>query len=176
MKRIEFWQKCNTKSLEDLLSETKDISVFKNIQAVYLKSRYNMSAQSVAEITGFSKRYIWQIHSNYRNNGNKAFIFGKKGGIYRRNLTAAQEELLLAEFTSKSDDGQILEVSKIKKKYEEFAKKAVNKSVVYRLLARRGWRKIIPRPIHPKNDKTAWSAFKKTSHKWYKMLEYRPNI
>ena len=77
----------------------------------------------------------------------------------------------MAEFTSKSDDGQILEVSKIKNKYEEFAKKAVNKSVVYRMLARHGWRKIMPRPAHPKNDKTALSVFKKTSHKWYKMLE-----
>jgi transposase len=169
MKRIEFWQKCNLKSLEVLLSKTNDISVFKNIQAVYLKAKYQMNADSIAKVTGFSKGYIWQIHSNYRNNGDEAFIFGKRGGVYRRNLTAKQEELLLESFASLSDGGQILEVSKIKKKYEEFAKKEVNKSVVYRMLSRNGWRKIAPRPTHPNNDKILLDSFKKTSHKWYKM-------
>ena len=171
MKKVEFWQKCNIKSLEDKLSESKDISVFKNVQAVYLKAKYKMNAESIAKITGFSKGYVWQIHSNYRNNGNEAFIFGQKGGIYRRNLTAKQEEELLANFTPKSDNGQILEVSKIKKKYEEFAKKKVNKSVVYRMLSRHGWRKIAPRPIHPNNDKILLATFKKTSPKWYKLQD-----
>lgn len=176
MKRSEFWQKCDIKSLEHLLLETKDVSIFKNIQAFYLKARYDMSAESIAQATGFTKGYIWQIHSNYRNNGHKAFIFGKKGGIYRRNLSASQEELLLADFTSKSDAGHILEISKIKRSYEELACKQVNKSVIYRMLARHGWRKITPRPIHPKNDKLAMSTFKKTSHEWCRMLEWRPNI
>lgn len=171
MKRIEFWQKCDITSLEVLLSGAKEISVFKNIQAVYLKAKYQMNADSIAKITGFSKGYIWQIHSNYRNNGDEAFIFGKRGGIYRRNLTAQQEKLLLESFTTQSDDGQILEVSKIKKKYEDLAKKEVNKSVVYRMLSRNGWRKIAPRPTHPNNEKELLTAFKKTSHKWYKRQE-----
>ena len=64
MKRIEFWQKCDIKSLEVLLSRTKEISVFKNIQAFYLKAQYQMDADSIAKVTGFSKGYIWQIHSN----------------------------------------------------------------------------------------------------------------
>jgi transposase len=168
MKRIEFWQKCDIKSLEILLSGTKEISVFKNIQAVYLKAKYQMNADSIAKITGFSKGYTWQIHSNYRKNGEEAFVFGKRGGIYRRNLTVDQEEFLLASFTTQSDDGQILEVSKIKKKYEELAKKEVNKSVVYRMLSRNGWRKIAPRPTHPNKDKEHLAAFKKTSQKWYR--------
>lgn len=171
MKKIGFWQKCDIRSLEEKLSDSKDISVFKNVQAVYLKAKYKMNAESIAKITGFSKGYVWQIHSNYRNNGDKAFIFGKKGGIYRRNLTAIQEEELLASFASKGDDGQILEVSKIKNRYEEFARKKVNKSVVYRMLSRHGWRKIAPRPIHPNNDKMLLDAFKKTSLKWYKMQD-----
>ena len=169
MKRSEFWQSCDTDSLEALLSKTKDLTVLKNIQAVYLKARYKLDASSISKITGFSKGYVWQIHSNYRQNGDEAFVFGNKGGIYRRNLTADQEKLLLSNFTSQSDDGHILEISKIKKKYEELAKKEVNKSVVYRMLSRHGWRKIAPRPTHPNNDKILLSTFKKTSPKWYKM-------
>jgi transposase len=169
MKKIEFWQNCDTKSLEHLLSNAKDIALFKNIQAVYLKAKYNMDAKSIAQITGFSKGYIWQIHCDFRNNGHKAFILGKKGGAYRRNLSVEQERELLADFTDKSDAGHILEVSQIKKQYEKLNKKPVNKSVVYRMLARYGWRKIAPRPSHPKNDQLAMTTFKKTSNKWYKM-------
>lgn len=166
MRKIDFWQNCDIGSLQDLLSETKDIVVFKSIQAVYLKARYHMSAQSIAEVVGFTKGYVWQIHSRYRNTGHKAFTFGKKGGAYHRNISAEQEESLLVEFTPKSDAGHILEVSKVKKRYEEIAEKPVHKSVVYRMLARHGWRKIAPRPAHPKNNKIAMDAFKKTSHQW----------
>lgn len=169
MKRIEFWQKCDIKSLEILLSKTKDIATFRNIQAVYLKAKYNMNAESVAQVTGFSKGYVWQIHSSYRNNGQEAFILGKKGGSYNINLSAKQEKNLLADFTDKGDAGHILEVSQIKKKYEKLAGKPVHKSVVYRMLARHGWRKIAPRPSHPKNDQVAMATFKKTSHSWCKM-------
>ncbi|MBC7417919.1 MAG: winged helix-turn-helix domain-containing protein [Pedobacter sp.] len=169
MKKIEFWQNCDTKSLEILLSKTKDIATFKNIQAVYLKAKYNMNAESVAQITGFSKGYVWQIHSSYRNNGQEAFVLCKKGGAYHINLDARQEKELLANFIDKSDAGHILEVSQIKKKYEELTARPVHKSVVYRMLARHGWRKIAPRTSHPKNSQVAMATFKKTSHKWCKM-------
>ena len=58
-------------------------------------------------ITGFSKGYVWQIHSSYRNNGKEAFILGKKGGSYNINLRAKQEKELLADFTDKGSPSQI---------------------------------------------------------------------
>lgn len=170
MKKIEFWQKCDTEELEALLSKAKDIATFKNIQAVYLKAKYHMNASDIAQITGFSKGYVWQIHSDYRKNGQAAFVLGKKGGAYHINLTKEQEENLLAGFVNKSDAGHILEVSQIKKKYEELIGRPAHKTVIYRMLARHGWRKISPRPAHPKNDPIAMSAFKKTSRSWCRMV------
>ena len=41
--------------------------------------------------------------------------------------------------------------------------KAVARSTVYRLLERHGWRKVVPRPRHPKADVAAQAAFKKGS-------------
>ena len=35
-------------------------------------------------------------------------------------------------------------------------------SSIYRLLAKAGWRKLAPRPSHPKKDPAAEAAFKKT--------------
>ena len=47
--------------------------------------------------------------------------------------------------------------------YQERTDKAVARSTVYRLLERHGWRKIVPRPRHPKADVAAQAAFKKTA-------------
>ena len=170
MSKKNFWKNCDKKKLETMLLETKDIATFKNIQAVYLKSCCNLDAEAIAKITGFSKGHIWNIHYSYRKIGGKIFDLGKRGGVYNKNLELTQEGSLLAEFMNNGDLGQILEIRKIKKRYEELAGKPVHKSVVYRMLARHGWRKIAPRPSHPKNDKIAMDSFKKTSLKWYKIV------
>ncbi len=164
-----FWKECDNKRLEYLLSETKDVAKLKHIQAVYLKSFHGMKADDIAKIVGFSKGYVWHIHSAYRHDGEAAFSLSNKGGIYHRNLSEAQEKMIIEEIGSSGDLGRILEISCIKKRYEELAGKQVHKTVVYRMLARHGWRKITPRPAHPKNDKEAMETFKKTSLKWYKM-------
>jgi len=39
----------------------------------------------------------------------------------------------------------------------------VPKSTVYRMLARQGWRKLAPRPRHPRSDIQAQEAWKKNS-------------
>jgi Winged helix-turn helix len=36
-------------------------------------------------------------------------------------------------------------------------------STIYNLLARHGWRKLMPRPFHPKRNLAAQNAFKKTA-------------
>src|SRR5580704_5911495 len=36
-----------------------------------------------------------------------------------------------------------------------------SKSTIYNLLARHGWRKLMPRPFHPRRDIAAQNAFKK---------------
>ena len=38
----------------------------------------------------------------------------------------------------------------------------LHKATIYRFLKRNDWRKIVPRPVHPKNDPEQMKAFKKT--------------
>ena len=47
--------------------------------------------------------------------------------------------------------------------YEQAIGHPTSNSTVYNLLARHGWRKLMPRPFHPKRDLAAQSAFKKTA-------------
>jgi hypothetical protein len=47
--------------------------------------------------------------------------------------------------------------------YEKAIGHATSDSTVYNLLHRHGWRKLMPRPFHPKRDVAAQNAFKKTA-------------
>lgn len=166
----EFWKGVDNNRLEELLSASKDVSVTKHIQAVYLKSAHDLSAEAISKIVGFSKGYVWSIHSSFRNKGEGSFVAGKRGGDYHRNISFEEEVALIAEIESEGDSGHILDIKKIKNRYEGKAGKPVHKTVIYRMLARHGWRKVVPRPHHPKNDKDKMEAYKKTSPAWYKML------
>ena len=53
-------------------------------------------------------------------------------------------------------------ISRVKAAYEQILGRKVPKSTVYRMLARHGWRKVMPRPRHPKADASAQAEFKKT--------------
>jgi hypothetical protein len=44
-------------------------------------------------------------------------------------------------------------------------------NTIYNLLARHGWRKLMPRPFHPKRNVAAQNAFKKTA---FQMLSGKP--
>ena len=55
----------------------------------------------------------------------------------------------------------MLEVSHIKRAYEDLIGHPVPKSTVYRMLARQGWRKIAPRRRHPEVSWERQRAFKK---------------
>jgi hypothetical protein len=45
--------------------------------------------------------------------------------------------------------------------YEQAIGHATSNSTVYQLLARHGWRKLMPRPFHPKRDVAVQDVFKK---------------
>jgi transposase len=64
---------------------------------------------------------------------------------------------------AQSEKGGILEASRVKAAYEQVLGRKVPKSTIYRMLARHGWRKVVPRPRHPKSDASAQAEFKKTA-------------
>jgi transposase len=86
-----------------------------------------------------------------------------RGGRRHENLSLDEEKALLEEFSPVAERGGMLEVSAVKAAYEARVGHAVPKSTVYRMLKRHGWRKVVPRPQHPKNDPARQRAFKKNS-------------
>jgi transposase len=105
------------------------------------------------------------LHSKYQKTGEAALLVSTRGGRHRENLSLEEEKELLGPFFEKSKAGGILIVKEIKLAYEGKVGGKVPKSTIYRMLARHGWRKVSPRPHHPKADPVKQEEFKKKLRK-----------
>jgi transposase len=157
-----FWEKDNNKNLEKLLENTKDLALYKRIQCVYLRINNKLSAEKIAATLGWHIAHVWKIHSYYKRLGDKMFVIKNKGGRYHANMAISEEQQIIKSLEQNANAGSIVEISKIKALYEETLGRKVHKTVIYRMLKRHNWRKIVPRKIHPQNKKESIEDFKKT--------------
>ena len=146
-----------------LIREARNISELKRAQCIFFRSEYDLQPQQIAEMVGFDVGTVRNLHSAFLRNGEAALKLSGKGGRYHAYLTQEEEASWLAAFRESGQAGGILEVGKIQTAFEEKVGRKVAKSTVYDLLHRHGWRKITPRPRHPKSDPEAVASFKKTS-------------
>jgi len=94
---------------------------------------------------------------------NRALKPKPNGGRKHENMTLAEEKALLARFAKRAGAGEMLNIHDLKAAYEQAIGHATSDSTVYNLLHRHGWRKLMPRPFHPKRHLAAQDAFKKTA-------------
>lgn len=88
-----------------------------------------------------------------------------RGGRRRTLLTDQQAGRLLGAHAGAAARGEVIEAGRFRRDYEALVGHRVAASTVYRLLARAGWRKIAPRPSHPRKDPAAEAGFKKSSRR-----------
>ena len=150
-------------SLKQLLKKTKTKADFRRVQCVWLRAEMGMTSYQVALAVGFSPATVKKLWSQYFSGGEEVLIGQGRGGRRKANLSLEQEQMLLADFFDKAKTGGVLVVNEVKAAYEEAVGHRVPKSTVYRMLARHGWRKIAPRPRHPKADSGKQEAFKKNT-------------
>jgi transposase len=152
-----------TERMEKLLESTHSLGEYRRIQSIYFRSKYGFSAVQIAKMVGLKLPTVHNIHSTYLREGEAALRLTGKGGRRRFTLSLEEEGALLGVFEMDGRLGKILEVSQVHHAYEEQVGQQVPKCTVYRLLHRHGWRKLAPRPKHPKGNKEAVKHLKKTS-------------
>src|ERR1700737_4800657 len=103
------------------------------IQMVLLRES-GMTQPLIAAAMGVSLSTVNRAHMAYGHGGIKALKPRPSGGRKRENMTLKDEKAIGHE---------------------------TSKSTIYNLLARHGWRKLMPRPFHPRRDIAAQNAFKK---------------
>ena len=147
--------------MQNLLAGTNDLNSYKRIQCIYFRVKFDYSANLIAKITGYKLQTVRNIHSAFLKSGLQALEINKKGGRNNEILTITEEKKLIERFEDKAKEGGIIEISKIHETYEKIAGKKLAKSTTYRMLDRHNWRKITPRPTHPKSSVEVMENFKK---------------
>ena len=130
------------------------------IQMVLLRES-GMTQPAIAEAMGVSLSTVNRAHMAYDHGGIKALKPKPSGGRKRENMTLAEEKTLLRRFANAAGAGEMLNIHDLKAAYEKTIGHETSKSTIYNLLARHGWRKLMPRPFHPRRDIAAQNTFKK---------------
>jgi transposase len=125
-------------------------------------------ASEIATHVGGSVDTVHQLISKYNRFGVAAVETAGKGGRHQEYLTVEQERQLLSPFFARAQTGEIATAGEIKQAFEAQVGHEVDESTIYRLLARHGWRKLVPRPVHPKASKEEQEQFKKTLRRRWK--------
>jgi transposase len=122
-----------------------------------------MTQPAIAEAMGVSLSTVNRAHMAYDHGGLKALKPKPIGGRQRENMTLAEEKALLDCFAKAAGAGEMLNIHDIKTAYEKAIGHETSNSTIYNLLARHSWRKLMPRPFHPKRNIVAQNSFKKTA-------------
>ena len=160
--------KSEVRRLKTALLRWKNISPIQRDRIRMVLMRENgMTQPEIVEVMGKSLSTVNRAHMLYDEGGVKALKPKPIGGRQRENMTVAQEKALLADFAKAAGAGELLNIHDLKAAYEKAIGHATSNSTVYNLLDRHGWRKLMPRPFHPKRNRAAQNAFKK---KGFQML------
>jgi transposase len=163
MKSLIVGDKPTVARLAERLKRAGSHAEYQRIQCVLIRATLGSSAAQIAQLLGWSTATVHVLHSRWAKEGDAIFDLRGRGGRRHQHLSVEREQALLAPFVKRAEAGGMLNVSEIQQAYEEQTGVQVAPSTVYRLLDRHGWRKVVPRPRHPKADVAAQAAFKKTA-------------
>ena len=154
------YQDSQKQEIKQAFKASTDVKEQKRPLCLKLGMERGLDAKLISEIVECSEIQVRTVISNYNKNGLESVLRRQQGGNHR-NLSHEKEEALLAPFLAKAEKGQILIVPEIHKAYEAALGRTVPPSTVYRMLDRHDWRKVMPRPRHPKADPEEQEAYKK---------------
>jgi transposase len=125
-------------------------------------------AEDIARHCGVSKATVHAVIASYNRQGVAAVETAGKGGRRSGYLSLEEEREFLAPFFERAEMGELATTEEIWHAFEARVGQQVDDSTIYRLLNRHGWRKLMPRPRHPKANLQAQEQFKKTLQRRFK--------
>lgn len=138
--------------------------LYRRIQIVHLRAAHGMTQEAIAKAVGVSRSTVSRAHMAWFESKMASFEMQPRGGRIRENMSRAEEAAFLKGFTHKAGAGELVCIQDIQTAYEKNIGHKTGSTTVYSLLERHGWRKLMPRPHHPRRDIKAQERFKKTSN------------
>jgi transposase len=154
------------RQLAALFAQASSHAEHERILCVWLRASLGLSSQQIATVLGWHPGSVRKLQARVWREGMGVLEQPGRGGRHRAHLTVTAEEARLADFCFAAGQGGVVEAAPLRAAYERQAQHPVAKSTLYRLLARHGWRKLVPRPYHPEASAEAQQAFKKSFGAW----------
>lgn len=162
MKSLIVGEEPTVARLADRLKRAGSHAEYPRIQCVLIRATLGSCAAEIAQLLGWSTATVHVLHSRWARQGDAVFAVRGRGGRHHQHLTPQQPAQLLAPLVKRAGAGGRLTVAEIQRPYVARSGRAVAPSTIERLLPRHGWRKLVPRPRHPKADVAAPAALEKT--------------
>ena len=146
--------------------QTQDVREMRQAMAILLPAELKTSLEQTARLLGVGRATVPRLQAGFREGRPASTKERKRWGGRRRSLmTAEQEEEFLKPWIEQAQAGGILVLLPIRAALAQRLGRPVKASVVYRLLARHGWRKVAPDTHHPKSDPQVQEDWKKNFRK-----------
>jgi transposase len=147
--------------IEEFAARPCSKAEFRRFLCVWLRVEGGMSAVEIAGAVKWSAHTVRVVQRRFIESGAGSFADGKRGRRTPPRMSFQEEGAFLAEFSAAAAEASVVAAGGIKAAWEARLGRTVHKSTLCRMLKRHGWRKVAPRPRHPKRDPEAAGAFKK---------------
>jgi len=148
---------------KQVVAQATDIKQLKAAQAVLLPALVGTTLEQTGSLLGVGRASVHRLQQQFRQSIRAPSVPLRKWGGRRRALLSWEEEqAFLAPWVEQAQQAGVLVVSPLRAALaEKLGRSKVAPSVVYRLLARHGWRKVAPDTQHPKSDPVVQAEWKK---------------
>ena len=146
-----------------LLGQCRNDRETRRVQVILLLAQHRWNYDQIAQSTGYAPTTVRDIQTRFFREGESALIKRTKHRERRQYMKREQEKAFLEGFVQSALAGELVSIADIQDAYEKRIGKQVYTTTIYGLLRRHGWRKVAPRPKHPKADARERERFKKTS-------------
>ena len=149
--------------------EAIDLEALRCAQAVLLPAMLGATLEQTAAALGVGRATVSRLQARLRQQCSTPEAAKPSwGGRRRASMTPEEERSFLAPWAQASSAGGVLVVSPLRAALAQKLGRPVAASVLYRMLARHGWRKVAPDTRHPKSDSQVQEEWKKNSPKlWH---------
>ena len=142
------------------------VESLRQCQAVLLPAWFGATLEQTAHVLGVGRATVARLQAAFRKPRSAVPPAARNWGGRRQSLLTPEEErAFLKPWVESAATGTLVVVSPIRAALAQRLGQPVKPSVVYRLLARHGWRKVAPDTRHPKSKPEVQAAWKKNSPK-----------
>ena len=148
---------------------SNSVESLRQSQAILLPALFGATLEQTATALGVGRATVARLQAAFRKKRSVLPEPSANWGGRRQALLTQQEECaFLKPWLEKAAAGHLVVVSPIRAALAQRLGQPVRPSVVYRLLARHGWRKVAPDTRHPKSKPEVQEDWEKNSLRCWK--------